>query len=289
MPRYSIAICNYNMGETVGDALDSILEQVDERFEVLVVDDGSTDQSVNVLREKEASESALRVLELPPSDTRKLGVTRNISVHAADGEFVLLHLDADDVFADGIIDVVDVFERVNEGVPRDFYFMSCGFGIGKREFLINHGPYRNLPVGGEDQDLWRRLFNEDAIIWVKSENLSTESGYEKSRAAIAKRWFRVAVSNFQTGITCRSYLSWSRENRSTFGFLYDLFLCAPLAYLVAWQRPSYDLPEGFRKRGVVDERIREETSSIPELEAEYEFDIGRDSLSDRAKELFHLD
>lgn len=289
MPKYSIAICNYNMGETIADSLDSILKQVDDRFEVVVVDDGSTDQSVDVLREKAADEDALRVLSLPTCRNRKLGTTRNVSVHAADGEYVLLHLDADDSFESGITDVVDVFETVDEHVERDFYFRSCGFSIGRRYFLLDYGPYRNLPVGGEDQDLWRRLMADDAIISVKSRDIYEEIGYEKDRPALAKRWFRVAVSNFQTGITYRSYLSWSRENRSTLGFLYDLFLCAPLAYLVAATRESYDLPPEFRERGVADRRLEAEERHLSTLATEYDFDIDRDDFSERAAELFHLE
>jgi glycosyltransferase involved in cell wall biosynthesis len=271
------------MGDTIGRSVRSILNQVDDRFEVLVVDDGSTDQSVAVLQELASKEPRLRLLELPSCRNRKLGVTRNISVHAADGEFVLLHLDADDVFDGGLSTVVNMFERLNMHIPHDFYFMSCGFGIASREFLLEYGPYRNLPVGGEDQDLWRRLFADDAIIWLESEPLDEEIGYEKDRLALARRWFKVAVSNFQTGISYRSYLSWSYSHRTTLGFLYDLFLCAPLSYLIAAQRQSYQLPAEFKKKGQVDQRITEEMVN------KWEFEIDRAALSDRTKQLYNLD
>lgn len=288
MPQYSIAICNYNMGNTIEEAIESILRQVDERFEVVVVDDGSTDQSVEVLRRMARSEDALRVIELPPSRNRKLGATRNISVHAADGDYVLLHLDADDTFAEGITDVVDVFEAVNEHINHDFYFTSCGFGIGKREFLLDYGPYRNLPVGGEDQDMWRRLLADDVFIRIDSEDLYKVNRGKKTRWALAKRWFRVAVSNFQTGISYRSYLSWSHQNRTPLGFLYDFILCAPIAYAVAKTRKSYSLPTEFREKGIADDRLRKESISLRELESEFGFQI-EDDLSERAKELFYLD
>ena len=289
MVKYSIAICNYNMGDTIGATIDSLLKQVDDRFEIVVVDDGSTDQSPEVLRKKASNVESLRVVELPPCKRRKLGVTRNISVHASDGEYVLLQLDADDEFSEGIIDVIDVFERIEEHIDHEFYLMCCGFGIGKRDFLLNYGPYRNLPVGGEDQDMWRRMLADDSLIRIESENLSNEIGYEKDRTALAKRWFRVAVSNFQTGIDYRSYLEWSYTNRSTLGFLYDFFVCAPLAYVVALTRESYDLPEEFKEKKQSEERIQQETISLVALEERYGFRIDREQLSERAKEIFYLD
>lgn len=276
------------MGETIGESVKSILSQVDDRFEVVIVDDGSTDQSVSVLRDLVDREERLRVLELPRCRNRKLGATRNISIHAADGDYVIIHLDADDSFQSGILDVVDVFERIDNHIDHNFYFMSCGFGIAKREFLLNYGPYRNLPVGGEDQDMWRRMFADDAVIWVESKNLSEEIGYEKGRTALARRWFKIAVSNFQTGISYGSYLNWSRENRSKFGFLYDLCICAPLAYIISLTRDSYDLPSEYKRKGAIDEHIAEQTKTIAELEEEYGFKLDRGSLSTRAKKLYEL-
>ena len=45
-PLYSVCICNYNMKEYLEISLKSILEQLDERYEVLVIDDGSNDGSL---------------------------------------------------------------------------------------------------------------------------------------------------------------------------------------------------------------------------------------------------
>ena len=47
--KYSICICNYNMADTIDKALISVLDQVDERFEILVIDDGSSDDSIKVI------------------------------------------------------------------------------------------------------------------------------------------------------------------------------------------------------------------------------------------------
>jgi glycosyltransferase involved in cell wall biosynthesis len=49
-PRVSILIENYNYGKYLGDAIESALAQDYSNFDVVVVDDGSTDESRDVIR-----------------------------------------------------------------------------------------------------------------------------------------------------------------------------------------------------------------------------------------------
>src|SRR3990172_7137573 len=106
MPTYSICICNYNMADTLERALVSVLDQVDRDYEILVIDDGSSDESVSILRALAGRYTALRVIELERDPKRRLGETRNISVREARGEYVILHVDTDDVWEPYIKDFV---------------------------------------------------------------------------------------------------------------------------------------------------------------------------------------
>lgn len=47
-PKYTVVVCNLNMSATVERAVESILSQVDDDYEVLVVDGGSTDGSLEI-------------------------------------------------------------------------------------------------------------------------------------------------------------------------------------------------------------------------------------------------
>ena len=49
--QVSVAMINYNYGRNLRDALDSALDQTIAPLEIVVVDDGSTDESRSVLRE----------------------------------------------------------------------------------------------------------------------------------------------------------------------------------------------------------------------------------------------
>jgi glycosyltransferase involved in cell wall biosynthesis len=79
-PRVSVVVCSYNGGRTIRDCLEGLLELEYPDFEVLVVDDGSTDATSAV-----ASEYGCRVISTP---NRGLSSARNTGLEAATGEIV---------------------------------------------------------------------------------------------------------------------------------------------------------------------------------------------------------
>ena len=162
-PIYSICICNYNMGDTIERALISVLEQLDHRFEVLVLDDGSSDDSLSKIKQLSNRYPLLRYLALKRDRKRKLGETRNISVREAKGEYVLLHIDADDVWEPYIKDFVEVFHRIEKCLGRDVLLSGQQVNIGRREWLMTYGPYRNTHRA-QDRDMWLRLAADNAYI-----------------------------------------------------------------------------------------------------------------------------
>jgi glycosyltransferase involved in cell wall biosynthesis len=92
MPRASIVITCYNLGAFLEEALSSALAQTYNDFEVLLIDDGSTDPATLALLDRLPTHPRLRVLR-----TANQGVARarNTAIKAASGEYIL-PLDADD-------------------------------------------------------------------------------------------------------------------------------------------------------------------------------------------------
>jgi len=72
-PLISVALCTYNGDRYLREQLDSLLAQTYSNMEVVAVDDGSTDGTVELLREYAGRDSRLRVFENP----RNLGFVRN--------------------------------------------------------------------------------------------------------------------------------------------------------------------------------------------------------------------
>ncbi len=84
-------IPTYNMGVCIGDAIQSALDQTYPNLEVLVVDDGSTDNTPEVV-----AEFGNRVTYLTQANAGQ-GAARNLAIRRSRGEFVAF-LDADDIW-----------------------------------------------------------------------------------------------------------------------------------------------------------------------------------------------
>jgi glycosyltransferase involved in cell wall biosynthesis len=93
--RVSVVISCFNYGRYLTQAVESVLAQSLRDFELIIVDDGSSDDSVAVARRliAEHPDAAIRLIERANGGSP--GATRNAGVTAAGGEYVLC-LDADD-------------------------------------------------------------------------------------------------------------------------------------------------------------------------------------------------
>lgn len=91
-PLVSVAVPAYNVGPYIAKALDSVLQQTYPHFEVVVVDDGSTDNTKQEIQQ--FSDPRIRLIEHP----RNMGLSaaRNTSIRQARGEFYAV-LDGDDI------------------------------------------------------------------------------------------------------------------------------------------------------------------------------------------------
>lgn len=92
--KVSVIIPVYNVQAYLKQCLDSVLAQSMTDIEVICVDDGSTDDSLSILREYEEKDSRVRILEQPNSGA---GAARNLGLAHAKGEY-LSFLDSDDFF-----------------------------------------------------------------------------------------------------------------------------------------------------------------------------------------------
>ena len=201
-PTYSICMCNYNMAKTLRRSLGSILNQIDtDKYEIVLVDDGSSDNSLDVLAELEQQYSNLRIVKLDRDSNRKLGITRNISIENAKGKYVLLHLDCDDEYGPHIEDFVKVFHQIEESFEHEILLSGKHINMGARDFLLKHGPYRNL-FRAEDRDLWIRLAETNA--YIPMEHINFVKRLPKSRLQNLQRIFSHTwdqmVYNFRAGL-----------------------------------------------------------------------------------------
>lgn len=93
-PTVSIIIPTYNRVQVIDKALYSIIQQSYSSWECIIVDDGSQDNSVLVLKEKYEQEPRIRILERN-REPKGAPTCRNIGLEMAVGEYIIF-LDSDD-------------------------------------------------------------------------------------------------------------------------------------------------------------------------------------------------
>ena len=97
-PRFSVIIPNFNNGPTLARAINSVLTQTTPAHEILVIDDGSTDESKQIA---ESFGEKVRYFWQPNSG---VSVARNLGANMATGEW-LAFLDADDEYLPNRLEV----------------------------------------------------------------------------------------------------------------------------------------------------------------------------------------
>lgn len=92
MPKATVVVPVYNVEEYLEKCVESILAQTEEDFELLLVDDGSTDGSGSLCDRISQRDSRIQVIH---QENQGLGGARNTGIKAASGDWILL-VDSDD-------------------------------------------------------------------------------------------------------------------------------------------------------------------------------------------------
>jgi glycosyltransferase involved in cell wall biosynthesis len=96
--RFSVIMCAYNLEKIVNVAIESVLEQHFENYELILVNDGSKDKTIDVLRKYEKKSNG-KIKIIDNEKNIGLSASRNIAISQARGEYIV-HLDGDDTLYD---------------------------------------------------------------------------------------------------------------------------------------------------------------------------------------------
>lgn len=100
--KVSVIIPVYNAEKYIGECLDSLRKQTLKNIEIICVDDGSKDGTLEILRKYEAADKRIKVF---CQENQYAGVARNCGIDNAHGRYMLF-LDADDFFEKTLIEKV---------------------------------------------------------------------------------------------------------------------------------------------------------------------------------------
>jgi glycosyltransferase involved in cell wall biosynthesis len=164
-PTVSVCIAAYNAADTIGEVLDSVWSQTFDDFEVVVVDDSSTDATPALLARQ--TDPRLRVLRNP----RNLGVaaTWNRCLQHARGELIKF-LESDDTFYPGC--VASMMELIGER-------QSVGMVFCRRSLLFD--------PNNDYQRRWTELYGDVASRFGRLDAIN--HGPE-----LFRRWFDVGFT-----------------------------------------------------------------------------------------------
>lgn len=179
MSKVSVIMPIYNAEKYLKRAIESVLNQTYTNFELILINDASTDNSKEICMEYSEKDSRIVLLE-NNSENHGPGPTRNIGLDYATGEYVYF-MDADD-WADNnllecavdriqetnadIIQFGAVYERCNQKKSEQYYWPGKDILTKdeiKKDFFYYWRENRN--------SLWMHLFRKEVIETIRFENI----------------------------------------------------------------------------------------------------------------------
>ena len=143
--KVSIVMPVYNASSYLREALDSIVNQSYRELEIICVDDGSTDDSFEILEQYQKSDDRIKIIK---QQNQYAGAARNAGLAEATGEYIMF-LDSDDVFENNMISYL--VKKAKKHKPDIIVFGYWRFtdNVRRKRPVRNH--YRNgMLVSGDD-------------------------------------------------------------------------------------------------------------------------------------------
>jgi len=225
---FSFIVPVYNRTQKLRESIRSLLDQTYDNFEVLLICDGSPEDTLEVVEELNESPK-VRVFKYK-NNSGNACRGRNKGISMARGDFICLH-DSDDIAhqdrltrtkeaielhnADAVYGTTKILmdgTREIEGIangqifdPPEFDFdllktvnipMTCSVTV-RREQLLRHGGFREEMRYREDHELWLRLAHKGCN-WVKASGLLCYYRLHGGNAELTLRgnddhWFEQAL------------------------------------------------------------------------------------------------
>ena len=153
-PLLSIIIPIYNVEKYLSKCLNSILSQTYERWEAILVDDGSTDGSYKLCESIAKNEGRILVYH---TDNHGVSSARNFGIQHAHGEWITF-VDADDLLLDNFLS--SLFDAASQCEDIDIAY--CGFSVVTGKTITLH-TYKTKTYVGNEQI--RNLLSSSDILY----------------------------------------------------------------------------------------------------------------------------
>ncbi len=253
----SVIIPTYNRRHVLSRAIDSVLNQSFKPFEVIVIDDGSTDGTSEYV-------SSVPEVTLIQIENQGVSFARNVGIKAARGKYIA-SLDSDDYwFKDKLLRQMEIVQqnpetkiiytnevwirngkRVNQCKIHQKYggwiFKKClplclispSSVMIERALLLNEGGYDESLPACEDYDLWLRLSSKYPVYFLDEPLIYKTGGHEDQLSR--RHW---GMDRFRVKALLRA-------------LTFDLSADDREALLFTLHQKCTVIEEGFKKRGKI--------------------------------------
>jgi len=180
VPAVSVVIPLYNKGPHIARALNSVLAQTFQDFEVIVVDDGSTDDGAEVARGFD--DPRIRLIQ---QENQGVSAARNRGIEAARAELVAF-LDADDEWLPGFLETI---MRLRRKFPEAGAYATAVSTA--HNGTIKRRRYRSVPSPsweGMITDYFRSQILGDSVIYSSSVAIPRDILQEMNGFVIGAKW-----------------------------------------------------------------------------------------------------
>lgn len=168
----SIVCPLYNKERYIARTIQSVLGQTSPQWELLLVDDGSTDNSFDIATKAAEKDSKIRLIRREEYKPQKKGANtcRNIGIDQAKGEFVVF-LDADDVMLANCVEQRLAVAKLNS--PYDMYIFNVAYAMDHdmEPYSKGYGPSNQLTnaiAKGDERRFFLRKFLSFDLPWHTS-------------------------------------------------------------------------------------------------------------------------
>lgn len=138
--QVSVIVPAYNVQEYIKECLESLIKQSFRFFEVIIINDGSTDETGNIINSYARKYKFIKIIN---QKNKGLSAARNIGLKEAKGEFIYF-LDSDDIVSENLLE--ECFQRCkNNKLDLIMFdgkaFFDRNFSENKENFKMNYSRY----------------------------------------------------------------------------------------------------------------------------------------------------
>lgn len=162
LPSVSVIIPSYNTAGTIGRTVESIVETRYPNLQVIIVDDGSKDNSLQVIQEIIRRFSFVELYTHPGNVNKGIAATRNLAIEKSAGKYIAF-VDADDIFLPNRFDICIPKMESDPSINMIYEPYQCIHESGKRSEAMRNNQNEELLSDLTDEQLFMKVLRGTGV------------------------------------------------------------------------------------------------------------------------------